>query len=83
MSRTKDENFVIWLYRTALDSGNVEKPFNRYEIGNKAGLQERGVDAICKLLIQANFIRKAGQDEIRLTPHGEKLAIRLLSETAK
>ena len=80
MGRTKDENYVIWLYRAALDAGDVEHSFNRYEIGRKAGLHERGVDAICKLLIQANFIRKAGEDEIRLTPHGEKLAIRLLGE---
>ncbi len=80
MSRTKDENYMIWLYRTAQESGDIENSFNRYDIGRKAGLHEKAVDAICKLLIQANFIRKAGEEEVRLTPHGEKLALRLLGE---
>ena len=80
MGRTKDEQYVLWLYRTAQEAGDIERSFNRYEIGRKAGLHDRAVDAICKLLIQANFIRKAGEEDVRLTPHGEKLAIQLLGE---
>ncbi len=80
MGRTKDENFVLWLYRTASESGDLENSFDRYEIGAKAGVNPKAVDAICKLLVQANFIRKAGESEIRLTSHGEQLALRLLGE---
>jgi hypothetical protein len=80
LTKTKDELFVMWLYRSAMDSGDVEKSFNRYDIGAKAGLQDRAVNAICKLLVQANFIKKTSEDEIRLTTHGEKLAVRLLEE---
>ncbi len=80
MARTKDENFVIWLYRTAVESGDLEGSFNRYDVGTRAGVNPKAVNAICKLLIQANFIRKSSQEDIRLTPHGEQLALRLLGE---
>lgn len=80
MSKTKDEQFVLWLYRTAQEAGDVEMPLNRYDVGAKAGLHPKAVNAICRLLVQANFIRKAGEDEVRLTPHGAKLAERLLGE---
>jgi predicted transcriptional regulator len=80
MAKTKDEQLVLELYHTALDSGDIEHSFNRYEIGAKAGINPKAVDAICKLLVQANFIKKSGEEEIRLTPHGEKLALRLLDE---
>lgn len=81
MSKTKDENYVIWLYRTAKDAGDIEMPLNKYDIGVKAGLHPKAVDAITKLLVQANFIKKVGELDVRLTPHGEKLALRLLGET--
>lgn len=80
MSKTKDEQFVLWLYRMAKESGDVEMPLNRYDVGAKAGLHPKAVNAICRLLVQANFIRKVGEDEVRLTPHGTQLAERLLGE---
>lgn len=80
MSKTKDENFVLWLYRTASEAGDVELPLNKYTIGEKAGIHPKAVNAITKLLVQANFIKKVGEDDVRLTPHGEQLALRLLGE---
>lgn len=80
MSKTKDEHFVLWLYRLAKEAGDPEMALNRYEVGQKIGLHPRGVNAICKLLVQANFIKKVGEEEVRLTPHGLKLAERLLGE---
>jgi hypothetical protein len=82
MGKTKDENYVLWLYRTARESGDLENSFNRYVIGEKTGLHPRAVNAICKLLIQANFIKKEGEENIRLTPHGINLAVRLLGESS-
>jgi Mn-dependent DtxR family transcriptional regulator len=83
MARTKDENYVLWLYRTAQESGDLESSFDRYAIGQKAGINPKAVNAICKLLIQANFIKKAGEEQVMLTKHGEQLAIRLLGEKEK
>jgi predicted transcriptional regulator len=82
MSTTKDERFVLALYKKAKESGNIENTFNCYEIGSSVGLQFRAVDAICRLLIQSNFIKKKkGEDEIYLTPRGIELAENLLSES--
>lgn len=78
--RTKDEHYIICLYEEAQKSGHIETPLNRYAVGEIAHLQARAVDAICKLLIQANFIKKSGEEEVYLTKHGESLVQRLLSE---
>jgi hypothetical protein len=78
--RTKDEIFMIKLFEEASKKPSMDEPFDRYHIGDLAGLQQRGVNAICMLLIRANFIKKSGETEIYITPHGEKLARSLLED---
>lgn len=80
MGRTKDELFVLALYKAVKETGDLESRFNKYEIGERSGLHPKAVNAISRLLIQANFIKKAGQEDIYLTPHGLKLAEQLLGE---
>lgn len=77
---TKDENFVLCIAEEAESTGDIENPVDRYAAGTRAGLNPKGVDAICKLLVQANFIKKSGESEIYLTPHGVKLVERLRYE---
>lgn len=77
---TKDESYVIALYEEAAASGNLENPIDRYQAGKRAGLHPKAVDTICRLIIQANFVKKNGEIEIYLTPHGIQLAERLLAE---
>lgn len=77
---TKDERFVMCLYENAQKTGDLESSFNRYLIGQQISMQEKGVDAICKLLVQANFVKKDGLDDIYLTVRGVALAERLLDE---
>ncbi len=79
-ARTKDEKFMVTIYEEALSTGLMETPFNRYTIGTKIGLHPRGVDTICTLLLQANFIKKAGSDEVYITEQGQKLVKGILSE---
>ncbi len=79
-TRTKDERYIITLYEMALESGEVDTPFQRYEVGVRAVLNEKAVDTICKLLIQANFVRKGDEDMVYLTPHGIKLAQGLVED---
>lgn len=79
-ARTQDERFIICAYQTAMALGELESPLNRYEIGKLAGINPKGVDAISKLLVQANFIKKISHEEIYLTKNGEQLALRLLEE---
>lgn len=75
---TKDEHYVLALYELAKASGNLEQEFDRYDVGTKANINPKAVNAICKLLIQANFIKKRGEQEVFLTGHGEQLALRLI-----
>ncbi len=79
-ARTKDERYMICAYEEASKKGDFSTILNRYEIGNLIGIHPRGVDTICALLIQANFIKKSGQTDIYLTKNGEDLVLRLLSE---
>lgn len=71
--RTKDEYFMIALYEMAKESGDLETPFDRYAVGDRGGVTPKAVNAIAKLLIQANFIKKSSETDIYLTPHGCKL----------
>ncbi len=80
--RTKDEIFIIKLYEEAMKQSEIDDPLDRYKIGDLAGLQQRGVDAICNLLIRSNFIKKKGENEIYITPHGEKLARSLITDAS-
>lgn len=74
--RTKDELFLCALHAMTADQPGVA--LDRYLVGKRAGLQERAVNAICALLIRANFIKKADEENlIILTPHGMTLAVQL------
>ena len=77
-THTKDESFMIALYEAALKTGDSGTPVDRYAVGEVAGMHPKGVDATCKLLVQANFIKKSSETDIYLTPHGEKLVLSLL-----
>jgi predicted transcriptional regulator len=78
--RTKDENFILQLYLEAEKCGNFDQSFDRYEVGERSHLNPKAVDTICKLLVQANFIKKADESQIYLTPHGQGLVRRLRAE---
>ena len=79
-NRTKDENYILSLYEEAEKTGNLEAAINRYLAGKSANLHDKGVNTICKLLIQANFIKKAGETDVYLTPHGIKFVESLRQE---
>ncbi len=79
-AKTPDERFILALYEAAEASGEMDTLFNRYEIGKRVALNPKGVDAICKLLVQANFIKKGDGEEIYITKNGENLAIRVRDE---
>lgn len=78
--RTKDENFILRLYEEAEKKGDLEQPLDKYEIGDLCHLHPRAVDTICKLLVQANFIKKFDEVQIYLTSHGLKLVASLKEE---
>lgn len=77
---TKDERFIIEAYETVQALNDPEAVLDRYVIGQNCSLSQRAVDTICNLLAQANFIKKIGKTEMRLTKNGEALALRLKNE---
>lgn len=79
-SKTQDERFILCAYETAMKTGDPQAPLNRYDIGRAVSINPKAVDAICKLLVQANFIKKISDTEIYLTKNGESLALRLLED---
>lgn len=70
--RTKEERYILQLYRSAKEQSNEYAVFDCYQIGEKIGYSERLVKNTVKLLAQANFIRKK-DNEIYLTDHGLSL----------
>lgn len=79
-ARTKDEKFMVTVYEEALKAESMETPFSRYEIGNKIGLHPKGVDTICTLLLQANFLKKENKEDVYITEQGIQLVQALLSD---
>lgn len=78
--KTKDEQFMITLYETAERSGSIFNPINRFEIGKIIGLQEKGLQTICRTLLQSNFIKKSGEENVYLTKLGESLVLGFIEQ---
>jgi hypothetical protein len=79
-AHTKDEQFMLALYAHAERLGDIFTPVDKYLVGQSCGLKERGVNATCVLLLQANFVKKGDDNTIYLTKRGEELALRLKEE---
>jgi len=80
MARTREEQYILKLYEMALAEGDLSHPFDRYAVGTAIGVSFRPVNAMCNILLQANFLKK-DEDLIYLTRGGIELAERLLDET--
>ena len=76
---TKDETYLVKLYRMANALGDPFHEINRYEVGKALGHGDKSVDGIVRMLAQTNFIRKGRGDAVCMTPHGMKLVADLLS----
>jgi hypothetical protein len=77
---TKDELFLLKLHEMALKQGDSETEIDRFAIGRAIGLHDRAIDNIVRHLAQANFIKKATDAAIILTPHGLNLVHQLIEE---
>lgn len=77
-SYTKEERFLIELYRKTIDLKNKEKTFDSFVLGKILGMSQRLIKTTIQILAQANFIKKLDNTKILLTEHGEKLVKSLL-----
>ncbi len=73
--QTKDERFMVALYEIAEKKGDVFSPVNRFLIGKVIGLNEGALQTICRTLLQTNFLRKSGDEDVYLTELGEQLVL--------
>lgn len=80
-ARTKDEMFMLKLYEEALKQPEIDTAFDRYKIGALVSLHPKGVDTICTLLCQANFVKKISKTELAITPQGIRLVKSLLEDS--
>ncbi len=75
---TKDEKFLIALYNLAMEKGEIDHHFDRYEVAQKINLHPKGADTICVLLLQSNFIKKGEGKDVYLAENGENLVKSLI-----
>jgi Mn-dependent DtxR family transcriptional regulator len=76
-AKTPDERFLIALHKIVQDDGDV--PVEWGKVATLIGQTERSVRNIVKLLAQANFIKKVGDTEVRLTQHGSNFVLNELA----
>ncbi len=76
---TKDESYLIKLFKMATGLGDPFHEIDRYEIGKALGHGDKSVDGIVRMLAQTNFVRKGEGNAICLTTNGHKLVKELLS----
>ncbi len=77
---TKDELFLVKLYQMASQLGGPFEEIDRYAIGRAIGQNDKGINAISRLLAQANFIKNGEGNAVYLTPHGLNLVHQLLEQ---
>lgn len=76
---TKDERFLIEIFRIFQANKDPETPINPLTIAKKLGYKENLTKEILKGLRLANLIKIYGPEEIILTERGHEVARSLLS----
>jgi hypothetical protein len=80
MSRhTKEERYILEFYKRLEALSDFEASFDRYEVGESVGCSTRTVNAMVTLLLQANFFKKDGKNDLIITQRGITLANELLA----
>ena len=67
---TKDEKFVLKLYKLAKEQGDPTTEIDRYLVGNSLGLHTKAVDSLVQNLMRSNFVRRRDENAIYLTEGG-------------
>jgi len=76
--KTKDERYIVQFYRELEEDGDFDKVLNRYSVGESIGFSKRPVNTIVTLLMQANFLKKEGKEDVTMTKNGVSLVEQLL-----
>ena len=74
---TKDELYLLKLYNMALEQGDPYAEVDRYAVGRAVGYNDKSVDSLVRLLLQANFLKKGEGQSLYFTDHGLQLVKQL------
>lgn len=80
MGLTKEEHFLIAVYRHVKNLEDPTEPFDPIPIGKSIGYNPKSVEGMANWLRKGNFLRKEDEETYRLTEHGQRLARTLLNE---
>ncbi len=80
MARTKEENFLIAVYRHLAQLEDPEVPFDPQMIGKSIGYSPKSSLSMAKMLHRTNFLSKSGEGFYTLSSHGEQLVRSLINE---
>jgi Mn-dependent DtxR family transcriptional regulator len=75
---TPDERFLIKLYQTANEKGDLYLEVDMYAIAQSLGQKETATKNIVKHLAQANFVKKVSDTTIHLTERGVEFVLNSL-----
>lgn len=70
MSKTIDERFMIKLYELSMAKGDPFQVISIKRVTNEIHQKETAIKNVVKMLGQANFIKKIGDTEVKLTQQG-------------
>lgn len=70
---TKDELYLLKFHAMALEQGDVHIEIDRYAVGRAVGYNDKAVDNLVRLLLQANFLKKGDGQSLYLTEQGLRL----------
>lgn len=82
-SYTKEEKYLIEAHvmaeeRRSSEEEITEIEINRYDVGLRAHINPKGVDAIVAQMVRGNLLRKRGEENIQFTKTGQEVALELI-----
>jgi predicted transcriptional regulator len=76
---TKDERFLIELYRASLAAGDPEATIDPTKVAKKLGYNENLTKELLKGLCKANLVKTYSKEELIVTERGCEVARALLN----
>lgn len=76
---TKDEIYLLKLCSMAQATGDPYAEIDRYAVGKAVGYNDKSVDSLTRMLLQANFLKKGEGNSLYFTDHGLSL-VKMLND---
>jgi len=74
---TKDELYLLKFHAMCMEKGDPYIELDRYLVGRAVGYNDKSVDNLVRLLLQANFLKKGDGNSLYFTDNGLRLVEQL------